>query len=345
MDNTKLILIVCNFVPEKNLQLNKPLFLSISLTVLVWSTWYGYSTPHTLSIIKDNWPVTLTMVFGSFIAGATSEGGGAVAFPVFTKVLHIAPQDAKIFSLAIQSIGMVAATLTIIVMRVAVEWRLILWASLGGVFGVVFSSLLLAPMLHPGLLKMLFTAMIVSFALTLAILSWQERRYNNRMPVFGGREKGIMLLTGAVGGGMTGLVGSGIDIICFSVMVLLFRLSEKVSTPTSVILMAVNALAGFALHLSVLGGFTEQMQRYWLAAVPVVVVGAPLGAYCCTKLNNTTIAGILIMLIVLELISSLCLIPLTGNIISVSLAVFAVFSLVYYRMSRSLQYRPVSEEK
>ena len=112
MDNTKLILIVCNFVPEKNLQLNKPLFLSISLTVLVWSTWYGYSTPHTLSIIKDNWPVTLTMVFGSFIAGATSEGGGAVAFPVFTKVLHIAPQDAKIFSLAIQSIGMVAAGAT-----------------------------------------------------------------------------------------------------------------------------------------------------------------------------------------------------------------------------------------
>jgi len=324
--------------------LNKPLLFSFSLAVLVWSAWYGYSI-HPFSIIQENWPVTLTMVFGSFIAGATSEGGGAVAFPVFTKVLHIAPLDAKIFSLAIQSVGMTAATLVIIVMRVAVAWRLILWASLGGLFGVVFSSLLLAPMLQAALLKMLFTAMIVSFALTLAILSWQERRYNSSMPVFGQREKAIMLLTGFIGGGMTGLVGNGIDIICFSVMVLLFRLSEKVSTPTSVVLMAVNALAGFALHLFLLGGFTDQVESYWLAAVPVVVVGAPLGAYCCTKMNNKTIAGILITLIAFELITSLLLIPLTGNIASVSLAVFFVFSLVYYRMSRSLQYRPVSEEE
>ena len=283
------------------------------------------------------------MVFGSFIAGATSEGGGAVAFPVFTKVLHIAPRDAKIFSLAIQSVGMTAATLTIIAMRIAVEWRWIRWASLGGVFGVVFSSLLLAPMLQAALLKMLFSAMIVSFALTLSILNWQERRYNPSMPVFGRREKGIMLLTGFIGGCMTGLVGNGIDIICFSVMVLLFRLSEKVSTPTSVILMAVNALAGFFLHLWVIGGFTEQVEHYWLAAVPVVVVGAPLGAYCCTKINSKAIAWILIALIALELISSLCLIPLTARIAGVSLAVFAAFSLVYYRMSRSLLYRPVEE--
>ena len=333
------------FPYQRNNMVNKQLSFSVIMTLLIWTAWYRYSTPHTLLMIKENWPVTLTMVFGSFIAGATSEGGGAVAFPVFTKVLHIAPLDAKIFSLAIQSVGMTAATLTIIVMRVAVEWRWIRWASLGGVFGVVFSSVLLAPMLQPGLLKMLFTAMIVSFAVTLAMLNRKERLYHKHMPVFGPREKWIMLMTGAIGGAMTGLVGNGIDIICFSVMVLLFRLSEKVSTPTSVILMAVNALVGFGLHLSVLGGFTEQVELYWLAAVPVVVVGAPLGAYCCTKLNNTTIAGILIMLIVIELISSLCLIPLTGNIAGVSLAVFAAFSLVYYRMSKSLQYRPVSVEK
>ncbi|NOR69106.1 MAG: sulfite exporter TauE/SafE family protein, partial [Methylomarinum sp.] len=86
-----------------------------------------------------NWPITLTMVFGSFIAGATSEGGGAIAFPIFTKVLHISPLDSKVFSLAIQSIGMMAATLTIIVIRIKVEWRVILWASIGGLFGVVFS--------------------------------------------------------------------------------------------------------------------------------------------------------------------------------------------------------------
>jgi uncharacterized membrane protein YfcA len=44
------------------------------------------------------------------------------------------------------------------------------------------------------------------------------------------------------GGLMSGLVG--IDIVTFSVMVLLFRISEKIATPTSVILMALNAVIG-----------------------------------------------------------------------------------------------------
>ncbi|MGR9115349.1 MAG: sulfite exporter TauE/SafE family protein [Gammaproteobacteria bacterium] len=325
--------------------MNKSFLFSISLAVLVWIAWYGYSAPLTFSIVKEHWPVTLTMVFGSFIAGATSEGGGAIAFPVFTKVLQIPPQDAKIFSLAIQSVGMTAAMLTIIVMRVQVVWRLIFWASLGGIIGIIFSSLQLAPLLQPALLKMLFTAMIVSFALTLALLSWQKRQYNEHMPVLGWPEKWIMLVTGIVGGCMTGLVGNGIDIICFSVMVLLFRLSEKVSTPTSVVLMAINSLAGFALHLAVIGGFTEMVQNYWLAAVPVVVVGAPLGAYFCTKLNNRTIAYLLMLLIVVELISSLCLIPLTGKIVGVSFTVLVVFTCIYYSMSRSERYRQLKGEK
>jgi len=41
--------------------------------------------------------------------------------------------------------------------------------------------------------------------------------------------------------------------------------------------------------------------------------------------------------------SARLLIPLTGRIARVSLAVFFVFSLVYYRIFRSLLYRPVSE--
>jgi len=33
--------------------------------------------------------MTVTMMFGSFIAGSTSEGGAAVAFPVLTLVFHV----------------------------------------------------------------------------------------------------------------------------------------------------------------------------------------------------------------------------------------------------------------
>ncbi len=284
------------------------------------------------------------MIVGSFIAGATSEGGGAIAFPVFTKILHITPLDAKVFSLAIQSVGMMAATLTIIVMRVTVEWRVILWGSLGGIPGIILGSVLISPYLPANLLKMLFTVMIVSFSLTLALLNWKQRLYNISLPSFQKQEKIIILITGFFGGMMTGLVGNGIDILCFSVMVLLFRLSEKVATPTSVILMAINALIGFILHVFIIDCFTSKVETYWLAAIPVVVVGAPLGAYMCTRLNNRTIASILIGLIFLELISSLYLIPLSGTHMSICFLVFLVFLLIYYMMSGATSYCPIQEE-
>jgi len=293
-----------------------------------------------MDIIQQNWPVTLTMIFGSFIAGATSEGGGAIAFPVFTKVLNISPLDAKVFSLAIQSVGMTAASFTIVVLRVPVEWRVVRWASLGGLFGVMFGLVFIAPLLTADLLKMLFTAMVVSFALTLTLLTWKQRVYNNSLCIYGWRERGIILFAGFCGGLMTGLVGNGIDILCFSLMVLLFRLAEKVATPTSVVLMALNSVFGFVYSILVMDGFTPVVQQYWLSAVPVVIIGAPLGAYFCTRLNNKTIAIVLISLIMIELVSSLMIIPLTKDIIIISLPVFFVFSIIYYQMSGNKRYCP-----
>ncbi len=314
-------------------------YLSPLITLFVWGVWHLYTTPQTISILHEYWEISLTMVFGSFIAGATSEGGGAIAFPVFTKVLGIQPLDAKIFSLAIQSIGMTTATLTIIVMRIPIEWRVILWASLGGFLGIITGAIYITPLLPPDLVKMLFTAMIVSFAFTLFFLNCRQRIYNVTLIKFLVPEKLIMVFTGFFGGIMSGLVGNGIDIICFSVMVLLFRLSEKLATPTSVVLMAVNAIIGFCLYLFVLEGFTEQIRNYWLAAVPVVVVGAPLGAYFCSKLNSKTIANILIILIMVELISSLLIIPLTQQTLIVSSIVLLSFSIGYYVMLRNPTYQ------
>ena len=73
--------------------------------------------------IADLWPATLTMVFGSVVAGSTPQGGGVVAFPVFTKVFGMPPEVARTFSLCIQSVGMIAATCWIIINRRPVEWR------------------------------------------------------------------------------------------------------------------------------------------------------------------------------------------------------------------------------
>ena len=54
----------------------------------------------------------------------------------------------------------------------------------------------------------------------------------------------ILSLTGFLGGIFSAITGSGVDICSFSILSLLFRVSEKVSTPTSVVLMAMNTCVG-----------------------------------------------------------------------------------------------------
>lgn len=319
-----------------------PYRVSLIFTGIVWAIWGYYTYPNGLETIKNEWQVSVTMILGSIIAGATSEGGGAVAFPVFTKILQIAPADAKVFSLAIQSVGMVAASIAIIRMKIPVLWGVIVWVSIGGAVGLVISTAYLTDILAPKMIRMLFTVMAVSLAFTLIRLSFNFRLNHLNMPLLTLRE--IILLCGAglVGGMLSGLVGSGIDMICFSVLVLLFRISEKIATPTSVILMAINSVCGVLLHMFIFDGINQQVQNYWLAAVPVVVVGAPLGAFFCSRMKNLHIRYLLIALISLELVTSLYVLNFDKILILFSVSMLALFLGIMMGMSRvKLYIRPV----
>ncbi|MGD1712177.1 sulfite exporter TauE/SafE family protein [Hydrocoleum sp. CS-953] len=317
----------------------------ISIALVVWSTWLILlGGKEAFSYLLGNWEIALTMIFGSAIAGGTSLGGGAVAFPVFTKVLHISPSDAKIFSLAIQSVGMTSAAVAIFLTGIKVELRVILWGSLGGFLGVFMGSGFLAPLIPPDVIKMSFTVMLTSFAVTLLKLNQQPRELYTAMPIWTVKEQRIWLIAGFLGGMMSGLVGSGIDVFTFSVMVVLFGLCEKVATPTSVILMAVNAIAGFILQVFVFQDFIDPVRSYWFAAIPVVVVGAPLGAIFCNLLRRETIANILIGLIFVEVLSSLLLINLTSIVMYSSLIALVVFSCLNYWMYRTKIYQKNQKE-
>ena len=311
----------------------------VTIAVTVWATWLEF-LGHQQAVVHlfTHWEIALTMVFGSIIAGGTSVGGGAVAFPVFTKLLQIPPHDAKVFSLAIQAIGMSAATIAIWSTGIRVEGRIIRWGSLGGGLGIFLGLSFFAPWLPPDAIKMAFTILLSSFAITLLTLNRGRQLRHLAIPAWGTQQRWLIFLIGILGGMMSGLVGNGIDIVLFSVMVLLFRISEKVATPTSVVLMAINALAGLVLQVFVFHDFSEQVQTYWLAAIPVVVVGAPLGAIFCSLLRREIIAHILIGLITLELVTSLLLIPLRPTIIYTSLITLILFSTLNYWMYRTQTY-------
>ena len=145
----------------------------------------------------------------------------------------------------------------------------------------------------------------------------------------------ILLLAGFAGGLAASLVGSGIDLILFSVMVLWLRTSTKIATPTSVILMAISSVVGVAFYVIRLGGLPAEPTSMWLAAVPVVVVGAPAGAWCCSKMMPCTISRILIGLIAVEVLTTLLLVPLRGTTLLVAVVGLATFAAIFWTLHRS----------
>jgi len=124
------------------------------------------------------------------------------------------------------------------------------------------------------------------------------------------------------------------------VMVLLFRVSEKIVTPTTVVLMTMVTIPGFLLHLFLLHDFTPAVMGYWLAAVPVVAVGAPLGALICSHMKRHSIVLLLLFLIALEFLSTLFLVPMSPPVLWVSLGTLIVFGSADWAMSRATKYRP-----
>ena len=78
-----------------------------------------------------DWPISVAMAGGSFVAGSSPVAGGTVGFPVLVYVFNHPARLGRDFSLAIQSIGMVSASIYILTRRRKVEWRVLRFA-LGG---------------------------------------------------------------------------------------------------------------------------------------------------------------------------------------------------------------------
>jgi hypothetical protein len=77
--------------------------------------------------------------------------------------------------------------------------------------------------------------------------------------------------------------------------------------------MGLLSVFGFGWHLFS-GNIEPQVVNYWLSAVPVVIFGAPLGAWVCSKLKRDQLLGFLLSLIALEVVSTFILLPLTPSI-------------------------------
>lgn len=310
---------------------------------VILGVWGAYMVlADRMFLFSQHWTLSLTMVFGSFIAGATSEGGGAVAFPVFTKVLSIPPNIARTFALAIQTVGMGAASLVILNYRVPIVRRAILFSSLGGAGGIIFGTYYVAPYMVPAYSKIAFTIITLAFGFVLML----ENRYHHGATRFEDIEYKTHTLTasllmgvGFLGGIFTSIVGTGLDFLTFSLLVLYFNVSEKVATPTSVVLMAINSFVGFLVHHFALDNFAGAIFDYWLVCVPIVIFGAPLGAFVCAGISRERIVTMLIFLILVEFVSTLLIVQFDAFSTVFAPVLFFVLVGIFYLLHRARQIR------
>jgi uncharacterized protein len=300
------------------------LYFIFLVTVLSAWVYYVSGLPN-LDFLVERWAAMLTMVFGSFIAGASPEGSAAIAYPVFTLLLDIPPSVARNFAFAIQSIGMTSASLLIIGLRVKVERNYVLFVTLGGIFGLIFGTYYIVPLISPVFAKLFFVSLWLSFGIAL----WRENSRPNRevfdaIQNFGRSDQARLAAFGFVGGIISSIFGTGINIFTFCLMTIYYRVSEKVATPSSVLIMTIETLLGFFLHVQVLQDFSEESFKLWLACIPVVVFFAPLGAFVITKLPRKGIAQILYVILMVQFVGAMFVIKPTFSQMLMCAATLAV---------------------
>jgi len=286
-------------------------------------------------LFKDNWFMSVTMIFGSFIAGASSEGGGAIAFPAMTLIFDIQPHTARNFSLAIQSVGMTAAALIILRNKYPIEYKYLIPASIGGGVGIIFGTFYVVPYIPATFAKMLFVTFWLSFGVILYYINViYKRDVYSGLPLLNTLENTLLLFVGFAGGILSSILGSGIDIFSFAYITVRYHLSEKVATPTSVVVMAINSLIGFSLHYFIIQDFRQEEMNYWLVSIPVVLIGAPLGAYYINKQTRDFVSWLLYIIILVQFVGALFIIKPQGMLLLFTFIVFVAGLILFYGFTR-----------
>ncbi len=254
------------------------------------------------SVVRDHWSIALAMAGGSFVGGSSPVAGGTIGFPLLVYVFNEPARLGRTFSLAIQSIGMVSASVYIVTRGRSIEWRILRFALLGSAFAMPLGMGLVAPNVADSAVKVLFSVVYASFGLLLlvrmrGIVANQglSRTYFAGDPVIG-------FVVGALGGLLASVIGVGADILLYGTLVLLYHTDIKVAIPSSVILMAFTSVVGAGCSLLAAACWPSSRATivdvfpYWLAAAPVVAVGGPLGSLVSRFISRRIILGTVALL-------------------------------------------------
>lgn len=283
----------------------RPIGFLVPVVFVQFIFWSAFSSYGRWYIFQEKYVMSLTMVFGGLIAGMTSEGGGAVAFPVLTLALHATPAVARDVSLMVQACGMSTATMAIMLQKIQVEWHSIVLCFTGGAIGALTGFHTVDLWLSPIQKKMGFVTIWFSFAFALFLLNrYHKRKTYYKIHNFKPWKAVALFFTGIAGGIFTSFAGGGLDICSFSMLTLLFRVTEKIATPTSVVLMATNSCLCFYWRTMVQQTMSREALDYIGVTGPIVTIMAPIGATLGSHFHRLVLASFVYVLDTVALVSA-----------------------------------------
>lgn len=254
--------------------------------------------------VKSHWPMSVVMVFGSLVAGSTPMGGGTVAFPFLVLAFGQPPNLGRNFGLAIQALGMTSAMLFILCRRTPIQARMLLWTAAGSGLGLIAGTFWVAPVLSSTTVKLVFSCLWMSFAI-LTLAKNREICALDRNPAIDrGMAARLGMAVGFAGGVTVALIGVGVEMMLYTILVLLYRTDLKVAVPTAVSAMALASLMGTGLHLAI-GDIEREVFYNWMAAGPIVVFGAPAGAFLVSVIPRARTLYFVSLLCVLQFVWTL----------------------------------------
>jgi len=257
-----------------------------------------------------NWLIAPIMAFGSFVAGSTFLGGGAVAFPALTKIFSVDPVTAKSFSLAIQAVGMSSASLYILSRVRNLPWNFMALYLAGACAGLFVSFAFIEARVPAVDLRIAFTLFLLCF-----LVVYLFTRHTHNVSTEAHLEKThrdvlVTLFGGVLGGLIAGLLGSGADLVGFCLLALYFRIEIIRATQISVILMAASSIVGVCFKWLFFYGIGQQVLDLWVLAAPVVLFGAPFGAALCRRIPPNLLLGFICVIVTAEVITTVLLVPI-----------------------------------
>ncbi len=284
-------------------------------------------------VFADHWGIAVAMALGSYFGASTPLGGGAVGFPVLVLLFGEPAAVGRDFSFVIQSAGMVSASLYIFATRKPVAWPLLGWSLASGAAVVPVATVVLVPALPPLAVKLLFAVTWAGFGIVHAA-RWREiEELEGAGAHTPARDRWLGLLIGVAGGVVTAVTGVGINMLLYVVLVMLFRSDARIAIPTSVIAMASLSIVGLGTRW-LLGGAPPGVYLNWLAAAPVVVLGAPLGAWMVQRIPRKPTLWLVSALCVAQFVWTCVHERVTGPTLALALAGVGAFLLIFQALYR-----------